>query len=255
MLGYFDDQAATESSFNAAGWFLTGDLGCMDEAGYLRITGRKKDVIIRGGHNIFPAKIENYALRHDGVAKAAVVPVPDKRLGERVCLVVQARPGLDLDAQELLAHLDARAPRRRRAVEVRHARVLRAGRGPAADAVGQDPQASAGRVDRRGPARPLTGPLHPGPCAPLTNPRRTTHACSDDPPVRRPRRRRPRRTTGPVPGEHEVLVEVRAAPVNYVDLVTMRGEYQFVPELPYVPGKGAAGVIRSVGARPARERA
>jgi NADPH2:quinone reductase len=57
------------------------------------------------------------------------------------------------------------------------------------------------------------------------------------------------------PGQHEVLVEVRAAPVNYVDLVTMRGEYQFVPELPYVPGKGPAGVIRSVGARPARERA
>ena len=59
----------------------------------------------------------------------------------------------------------------------------------------------------------------------------------------------------PVPGEHEVLVEVRAAPVNYVDLVTMRGEYQFVPELPYVAGKAAVGVIRSVGARPARERA
>jgi acyl-CoA synthetase (AMP-forming)/AMP-acid ligase II len=106
MLGYFDDQTATESSFNTTGWFLTGDLGWMDEAGYLRITGRKKDVIIRGGHNIFPAKIENFALRHDGVAKAAVVPVPDERLGEKVCLVVQARPGLELDAQELLAHLD-----------------------------------------------------------------------------------------------------------------------------------------------------
>lgn len=51
----------------------------------------------------------------------------------------------------------------------------------------------------------------------------------------------------PVPAEHEVLVEVRAAPVNYVDLLTMRGEYQFVPELPYVPGKGPAGVVRSVG--------
>jgi acyl-CoA synthetase len=106
MLGYFDDQAATEGSFNAAGWFLTGDLGWMDEAGYLRITGRKKDVIIRGGHNIFPAKIENFALRHDGVTKAAVVPVPDERLGEKVCLVVQARPGLEIDAQELLSHLD-----------------------------------------------------------------------------------------------------------------------------------------------------
>lgn len=106
MLGYFDDQVATESSFSADGWFLTGDLGWMDENGYLRITGRKKDVIIRGGHNIFPAKIENYALRHPGVAKAAVVPVPDERLGEKVCLVVQAAGDAALSAHELLAHLD-----------------------------------------------------------------------------------------------------------------------------------------------------
>jgi acyl-CoA synthetase (AMP-forming)/AMP-acid ligase II len=106
MLGYFDDQVATETSFSAAGWFLTGDLGRLDEGGYLQITGRKKDVIIRGGHNIFPAKIENLTMRHEGVAKVAVVGVPDERLGEKVCLVVQARPGPDLDASELLAHLD-----------------------------------------------------------------------------------------------------------------------------------------------------
>jgi acyl-CoA synthetase (AMP-forming)/AMP-acid ligase II len=106
MLGYFDDQMATESSFSADGWFLTGDLGWMDENGYLRITGRKKDVIIRGGHNIFPAKIENYALRHPGVAKAAVVPVPDERLGEKVCLVVQAAGDAVPSTDELLAHLD-----------------------------------------------------------------------------------------------------------------------------------------------------
>jgi acyl-CoA synthetase (AMP-forming)/AMP-acid ligase II len=67
MLGYFDDQASTEASFNTAGWFMTGDLGWMDENGYLRITGRKKDVIIRGGHNIFPARIEALAMRHGAV--------------------------------------------------------------------------------------------------------------------------------------------------------------------------------------------
>jgi acyl-CoA synthetase (AMP-forming)/AMP-acid ligase II len=105
MLGYFDDQNATESSFNAGGWFLTGDLGWMDERGYLRITGRKKDVIIRGGHNIFPAKIENLAMRHPGVAKAAAVPVPDERLGEKVCLIVQMQSGHEVDAQDMLAHL------------------------------------------------------------------------------------------------------------------------------------------------------
>ena len=58
MLGYFDDQKATEESFNAHGWFMTGDLGWLDADGYLRITGRLKDVIIRGGHNIHPARIE-----------------------------------------------------------------------------------------------------------------------------------------------------------------------------------------------------
>ncbi|MFL6950589.1 MAG: class I adenylate-forming enzyme family protein, partial [Xanthobacteraceae bacterium] len=58
MLGYFDDQQATEDSFNAQGYFMTGDLGWMDANGYLRVTGRKKDVIIRGGHNIYPARIE-----------------------------------------------------------------------------------------------------------------------------------------------------------------------------------------------------
>jgi acyl-CoA synthetase len=105
MLGYFDDQAATESSFNSAGWFLTGDLGWMDESGYLRITGRKKDVIIRGGHNIFPVKVENLAVRHTGVTKAAAVPMPDERLGEKVCLIVQMRPGHDIDPQELLTYL------------------------------------------------------------------------------------------------------------------------------------------------------
>ncbi|MGA5795466.1 class I adenylate-forming enzyme family protein [Streptomyces cellulosae] len=106
MLGYFDDQATTEESFNASGWFMTGDLGWVDEAGYIRITGRKKDVIIRGGHNIFPARIENLVTRHPAVAKAAVIPVPDDRLGEKVCLVVTVRPGHEVVPDELLAHLD-----------------------------------------------------------------------------------------------------------------------------------------------------
>lgn len=107
MLGYFDDQKATEESFNATGWFLTGDLGWMDADGNIRITGRKKDIIIRGGHNIFPAKIEALALRHDAIDKAAAVPIHDDRLGERVCLAVTVRPARDLDPADLLDHLDA----------------------------------------------------------------------------------------------------------------------------------------------------
>jgi acyl-CoA synthetase len=104
MLGYFDDQMATEAAFNAQGWFMTGDLGWIDEAGYLRVTGRKKDVIIRGGRNIHPARIEALALRHDAIGKAAAFPVGDARLGERVCLAVVAQGEMP---QAILDHLDA----------------------------------------------------------------------------------------------------------------------------------------------------
>ncbi|HTP96613.1 MAG TPA: class I adenylate-forming enzyme family protein [Burkholderiales bacterium] len=107
MLGYFDNQLATETSFNAGGWFLSGDLGRFDANGNLQIVGRKKDLIIRGGHNIHPARIENLALKHPAVLKAAAFPVADKRLGERVCLAVIVRDGDAVDADMLLAHLDA----------------------------------------------------------------------------------------------------------------------------------------------------
>jgi len=106
MLGYFDDQAATEGAFNASGWFMTGDLGWLDAEGYLRITGRKKDIIIRGGHNIHPAHLEALALRHPAVEKAAAFPVSDPRLGERVCLAVVMRSDIPLDPQQILQHLD-----------------------------------------------------------------------------------------------------------------------------------------------------
>jgi acyl-CoA synthetase len=106
MLGYFDDQEATESSFNRLGWFMTGDLGRLDEHGYLRITGRKKDVIIRGGHNIYPARIESPAMRHDAVAGAAVISVADERLGEKACLAIVVRQGRDVSPDEMLLHLD-----------------------------------------------------------------------------------------------------------------------------------------------------
>jgi acyl-CoA synthetase (AMP-forming)/AMP-acid ligase II len=107
MLGYFDDQAATEDSFNRDGWFMTGDLGWLDENGYLRVTGRKKDVIIRGGHNIYPAHIEALASRHDAIKRVVAVPIPDPRLGEKVCLAVMLHPGKIATADEILRHLDA----------------------------------------------------------------------------------------------------------------------------------------------------
>ena len=106
MLGYFDDQKATEEAFNRDGWFMTGDLGWVDENGYLRVTGRKEDLIIRGGHNIYPARIEALAATHAAVARVAAVPVPDRRLGERVCLAVMFRSGKAASPEEILGHLD-----------------------------------------------------------------------------------------------------------------------------------------------------
>jgi acyl-CoA synthetase len=105
MLGYFDDQSATEASFNRHGWFMTGDLARIDEQGNLQIVGRKKDLIIRGGHNIYPAKIEDFSMRYEAVAKAAAFPVSDARLGERVCLAVILRPNASITAMDLLSHL------------------------------------------------------------------------------------------------------------------------------------------------------
>jgi acyl-CoA synthetase len=101
MLGYFDNQAATEASFNSAGWFMSGDLGVMDAAGNLKIVGRSKDLIIRGGHNIYPAHIEALALRHADVERVACFPVADERLGERVCVAIAG----SATPERLLEHL------------------------------------------------------------------------------------------------------------------------------------------------------
>jgi acyl-CoA synthetase len=106
MLGYFDNQQATEDSFNRGGWFLSGDLGRFDADGNLEIVGRKKDLIIRGGHNIHPAKIEDLTMRHPAVARCAAFAVADARLGEKVCLSVIFHEGATADPGELLAHLN-----------------------------------------------------------------------------------------------------------------------------------------------------
>lgn len=106
MLGYFDDQEATENSFNSSGWFMTGDLGWIDADGYLRITGRKKDIIIRGGHNIYPARIEALAGGHPDIERAAAFPVADARLGEKVCLALVTRHGANIEPNQILQFLD-----------------------------------------------------------------------------------------------------------------------------------------------------
>jgi len=104
-LGYFDNQAATEKSFNRHGWFMSGDLGRFDANGNLEIVGRKKDMIIRGGHNIYPSQIEDHAKKHPDIRVAAAIPIADERLGERVCLAIITNSGAPLDGQAVLAHL------------------------------------------------------------------------------------------------------------------------------------------------------
>ena len=82
MQGYLDDPVATAEAIDANGWLHTGDLGTLDDAGRLRIVGRKKDMFIVGGFNAYPAEIEGFLLEHPGVAQAAVIGVPDDRLGQ-----------------------------------------------------------------------------------------------------------------------------------------------------------------------------
>lgn len=101
MLGYFGNQAATEKTFNRHGYLMSGDLGSFDKDGNLRIEGRAKDLIIRGGHNIYPSRIESLALTHKAVEKAAAFGVADERLGEKVCLAVIG----NISSAEMLDHL------------------------------------------------------------------------------------------------------------------------------------------------------
>ena len=107
MLGYFDNQQATEESFNKDGWFLSGDLGRLDDKGNLAIVGRMKDIIIRGGHNIHPARIEDLAIKHPQVAKAAAFAVPDERLGEKVGLAILPLADDAPEGETMLEHLHA----------------------------------------------------------------------------------------------------------------------------------------------------
>ncbi len=122
MLGYLDDPEATAAAIDADGWLHTGDIGEVDERGNLRITDRLKDMYICGGFNVYPAEVEQVLARMDGVADAAVIGVPDQRLGEVGRAFVVTRPGSELDEESVIAytreHLaNFKAPRSVRFVE------------------------------------------------------------------------------------------------------------------------------------------
>jgi acyl-CoA synthetase (AMP-forming)/AMP-acid ligase II len=103
MRTYLDDPEATAAALDADGWLHTGDLGTFDADGHLRIVGRSKDMFIVGGFNAYPAEIENLLLRHPAVAQAAVVGIPDERLGEVGMAFVVAAPGAAVEPDVLIA--------------------------------------------------------------------------------------------------------------------------------------------------------
>ncbi len=99
MLGYWDEPEKTREAIDAARWMHTGDLATMNEDDYLNIVGRIKDMVIRGGENIYPREIEEFLYRHPDVADVQVVGVPDERYGEELCAWVQPREGASLDQE------------------------------------------------------------------------------------------------------------------------------------------------------------
>ncbi len=103
MKGYFEDPEETAKAIDPDGWLHTGDIGIMDERGYIRITDRKKDMFIVGGFNAYPAEIEGMLLRHPAVGQVAVVGVPDARMGEVGMAFVVPRSGQTIDGDELIA--------------------------------------------------------------------------------------------------------------------------------------------------------
>ena len=101
MLGYWDDEEQTRGAIDAARWMHTGDLAVMDDAGYLNIAGRIKDMVIRGGENIYPREIEEFLYAHPAIEDVQVIGVPDAKYGEELCAWVRLQPGETLSLEEL----------------------------------------------------------------------------------------------------------------------------------------------------------
>ena len=123
MKGYHNLPDVSEDTLRH-GWLHTGDMGYVDEDGYLFVTDRKKDLIIRGGFNVYPRDIEDLLLEHPGVAEAAVVGKPDERMGEEVMAFVVKAPGQDPAEEDLLAFAGERLAKYKRPVEIRFTEML-----------------------------------------------------------------------------------------------------------------------------------
>ena len=149
-LGYTDD-ALTEAAFDADGWYHTGDVGVLDADGYLTITDRKADVIIRGGENISAVEVEEVLLALPAVTEAVVVAVPDARLGERAAAVVRLKPGCALPTMpELQAHFEGLGVARQKWPEQLHE-------------VDDFPRTASGKVQKYVVRQQLAGEVAPTP--------------------------------------------------------------------------------------------
>jgi acyl-CoA synthetase (AMP-forming)/AMP-acid ligase II len=102
MRGYLDDPEATSAAITPEGWLHSGDIGFIDEQGYLTITDRKKDMFITGGFNVYPAEVERMLLAHPALFQVAVIGIPDERLGEVCCAYVVPKPDQTVTEAELI---------------------------------------------------------------------------------------------------------------------------------------------------------
>src|SRR4029079_18000560 len=108
MLGYWNNKAATDEAIDAAGWMHTGDLATMDAEGYVNIVGRIKDMIIRGGENVYPREVEEYLYTHPDVVDVQVIGVPDVKYGEELMAWVKVREGATLSTDDVVAFCKGR---------------------------------------------------------------------------------------------------------------------------------------------------
>lgn len=110
MKGYYKDEEATRKAINPDGWLFTGDLAVMDEDGYCRITGRLKDMLIRGGENIYPREIEEFLYRHPDILDVQVVGVPDAKFGEEAAAWIKLKDGKPLRLKNLRTIAKGKSP-------------------------------------------------------------------------------------------------------------------------------------------------
>ena len=103
MIGYWENDAATASAIDNAGWMHTGDIAIMDNEGYVNIVGRIKDMIVRGGENVYPREIEEYLMNHDSIEDVQVTGVPDPKFGEEIIAWVSLKSGAKMNEDDIKA--------------------------------------------------------------------------------------------------------------------------------------------------------